>query len=139
MGKGQCAKCKCWVPGNVAGWRHGLRRYHETGLLPDDLRQWRQERFDELVAALGGEDRLSPQRRMMAAHVINLEVTGRMQLDYAIRTGAETKRGRAALADYRASVDTLRRALSDLGFDAVAQEVTLADAINHRQQAGGAS
>lgn len=116
-GKGQCAECRCWLPRNTAAMRHGLRRYQDTGILPDDLREYRAERYAELVEALGGQLELSPQRAMLAGHAINLEVTAALQLDYAIRTGADKKRGREALADYRATVTTLKGVLATLGLE----------------------
>ena len=123
VGRGQCSACGRWVPGNVANLRHGLRRYQDTGILPDDLREYRAERYAELVEALGGEDELSPQRAMLAGHAINLEVTAALQLDFGIRTGADKKRGREALGDYRATVTTLKGVLAALGLERKAVRV----------------
>ena len=112
---------------------HGLRRYQDTGILPDDLRDYRAERYAELVEALGGEDELSPQRAMLAGHAINLEVTAALQLDFGIRTGADKKRGREALGDYRATVTTLKGVLATLGLDRRAVRVSLEEYLNRKE------
>lgn len=136
IGKGQCEACKAWVDGNVGNLRHGLRRYQDTGVLPDDLRKYRTERYAELVGALGGEDDLSPQRQLLAGHVVNLEVAAALQLDFGLRQGAETKRGRQSLADYRSTVDSLRRVLGDLGLDRRERPVpSLDEYLKQRQRA----
>lgn len=106
---GRCPTCKVWLPGNVANLRHGLRRYQETGLLPPDLQDYLLEFRQQVVEDLGGEESLSRIGMMLVDRLCELEASCKLQLDYAVRQSPDVKRGRAALADHRATADSQLR------------------------------
>lgn len=106
---GRCPTCKVWLPGNAANLRHGLRRYQETGLLPPDLQDYLLEFRQQVVEDLGGESSLSRIGMMLVDRLCELEASCKLQLDYAVRQSPDVKRGRAALADHRATADSQLR------------------------------
>lgn len=126
-GKGQCEQCKCWLPKNDGAVTHGLRRYQETGILPPDLRGHLDEFEASLVSDLGGDTELSTLARGLVGNIVGLEAQKLLLLDFAFRTGADTKRGREALADYRATADSYLRTAKTLGLERRSRRVSPED------------
>ena len=111
----QCEQCRCWLPGNVANLRHGLRRYVDVGVLPDDLREYLIDFRREVAEDLGGEAELSRVQLGLVDNLADLEAARLLLLDYALRQGTDTKRGRAALSDHGSTVDRWGRVAKMLG------------------------
>lgn len=129
-GKGQCSECRCWLPGNDAAVTHGLRRYEDTGVLPADLRDYLDAFREDVESDLGGVESLSAIQRGLVGNLCDLEAARLLLLDYALRQGAETKRGRSALSDHGQTVDRWRRTAKLLGLRRREKEVSLDDAID---------
>lgn len=132
VGKGQCSSCRCWLPGNSAALVHGRRRYEDTGLLPPDLRDYLDSFEAEVVADLGGEAELSTIQRGLVSALRGLEASRLLLLDFALRAGSETKRGRDALSEHGATVDRWVRLARVLGLRRKPREVTVEDWIARR-------
>lgn len=129
---GRCPTCKVWLAGNVANLRHGLRRWEETGLLPEDVAAYRDDYVAEVMEDLGGECELSAIQRGLISSLGDLAVTRALQLDYALREGTSTKRGRQALADHGATVDRMGRLAKLLGLRRVKREVSVEEWVRRR-------
>ena len=111
----QCGRCRCWLPGNVANLRHGLRRYVDVGVLPDDLRSYLIAFRREIAEDLGGEVNLSRVQLGLVDNLADLEAARLLLLDFVLRQGTDTKRGRQALNDHGSTVDRWGRVAKMLG------------------------
>ena len=115
VGKGVCAECKHWVVGNSGAVTHGLRRYVDVGVLPDDLREYLIDFRREVSEDLGGDDELSRIQLGLIDNLADLEAARLLLLDFALRQGSDTKRGRAALSDHGTTVERWGRVAKMLG------------------------
>lgn len=140
VGKGQCAECRCWLPGNDAALVHGARRFVDTGLLPDDLRGYVGQFAEDVIADLGGEAELSTLQRGLVSSIAELEATRLLLLDFALRSGTDTKRGRDALALHGATVDRWARLARIIGLRREPKQVSvsLAEMLAERNGGGDA-
>jgi len=113
---------------------HGLRRYEETGILPPDVVEYLIAFKGEVTADLGGEGELSAIQRGLVGSLAELEAARLLLLDFALRQGVETKRGREALAHHGATVDRWARVAKLLGLKREPKPTqNLADYLAQRQ------
>jgi hypothetical protein len=115
VGKGQCERCRCWLPRNEGALVHGRRRYEGTGLVPPELADFLADLRGAVVEDLGGEDLLSRVQLLLVDRLVELEGSARLSLDFALRAGADTKRGRDSLADHRSTTDSQLRVAKAIG------------------------
>jgi len=139
VGKGQCSACRCWLPGNSAALVHGRRRFEDTGLLPPDLRDYLDSFEADVVADLGGETELSTIQQGLVSALRGLEASRLLLLDFALRAGTDTKRGRDALAEHGQTVDRWCRLAKVIGLRRRPREVTVSDWVAGRNGQEGAS
>jgi hypothetical protein len=105
----------------------------DVGVLPDDLRSYLIAFRREVSQDLGGESELSRVQLGLVDNLADLEAARLLLLDYALRQGTDTKRGRAALSDHGSTVDRWGRVAKMLGLRRRAQEVSLHEYIRQRQ------
>ncbi len=106
---------------------HGLRRYVDVGVLPDDLRSCLIAFRREVTEDLGGEAELSRVQLGLIDNLADLEAARLLLLDYALRQGTDTKRGRAALSDHGSTVDRCGRVAKMLGLRRKLREISLTE------------
>ena len=113
----KCERCGCFLPGNEANLRHGLRRYQSNGTLPAELASDIEVFRDQLIADQGGDGEMTAIRAGTVGKLVDLEVGCRLLMAEVVRRKIDSKPGKAAYGMLLNSLHRWHRFALSLGMN----------------------